>query len=48
MIRKLSLLLTIVAALGLVVAMAGCGKKGQLKPPPEAALHVDVSPSEHV
>jgi len=48
MIRKLSLLLTIVAALGLVVAMAGCGKKGQLKPPPEAALHVDVPPSEHV
>lgn len=39
MIRKLSLLLTIVAALGLVVALAGgCGKKGPLKPPPEAAL----------
>jgi len=36
-IRKLSLLLTIVAALGLVVALTGCGKKGQLHPPPEAA-----------
>ena len=48
MIRKLSLLLTIVAALGLILAMAGCGKKGQLKPPPEAALHVDESPSGQV
>lgn len=35
MIRKLSLLLTILAALGLAVAVAGCGKKGPLKPPPE-------------
>lgn len=35
MIRKLSLLLTILAALGLVVAVAGCGKKGPLEPPPK-------------
>ena len=48
MIRKLSLLLTILAALGIVVVLEGCGKKGNLKPPPEAALHMDVSPSEHV
>ena len=33
MIRKISLLLTILAALGLVVAMASCGKKGALDPP---------------
>ena len=39
MIRKLSLLLTVAAALGLVVAMAGCGKKGGLeRPPAEAAV----------
>ncbi len=38
MIRKLSLLLTILAALGLVVALAGCGKRGALEAPPEAAL----------
>jgi predicted small lipoprotein YifL len=39
MIRKLSLLMTILAALGLVVALAGCGKKGPLEAPPqEAAL----------
>ncbi len=35
MIRKLSLLLTILAALGLVVALVGCGKKGALEPPPQ-------------
>ena len=34
MIRKFSLLLTIIAALGLVVALLGsCGKKGPLQPP---------------
>ncbi len=38
MIRKLSLLMTILAALGLVVALAGCGKKGDLEPPPQAAF----------
>jgi predicted small lipoprotein YifL len=39
MFRKLSLLLTVAAALGLVVAMSGCGKKGGLeKPPAEAAI----------
>lgn len=35
MIRKLSLLLTVLAALGLVLAMANCGKKGPLEPPPK-------------
>ena len=44
MIRKFSLLLTVMAALGLVVALAGCGKKGSLRPPPEAAL----SQSQHI
>ncbi|MDP6473284.1 MAG: lipoprotein [Alphaproteobacteria bacterium] len=39
MIRKLSLLMTILAALGLVVALVGCGKKGALEAPPqESAL----------
>ncbi len=38
MIRKLSLLMTILAALGLVVALAGCGKKGELEAPPQAAI----------
>ena len=39
MIRKLSLLMTILAALGLMVAMAGCGKRGALEAPPqESAL----------
>ena len=39
MIRKLSLLLTILAALGLVVALVGCGKRGALEAPPqESAL----------
>ena len=33
MIRKLSLLLTIAAALGLIVAMSSCGRKGPLDPP---------------
>lgn len=37
MIRKLSLLLTLAAALGLVVVLSNCGKKGDLEPPPESA-----------
>jgi predicted small lipoprotein YifL len=37
MIRKLSVILTILAALGLVIALAGCGKKGALLPPPAEA-----------
>ncbi len=39
MIRKLSLLMTIVAAIGLVVALSSCGRKGPLEPPP-AEAHV--------
>jgi predicted small lipoprotein YifL len=43
MIRKLSLIMTILAALGLVVALAGCGKKGELEaPPPESALETPL------
>ena len=39
MIRKLSLLMTILAALGLVVALVGCGKRGALEAPTqESAL----------
>lgn len=37
MIRKLSLLLTLAAALGLVVVLSNCGKKGALEPPPDSA-----------
>lgn len=37
MIRKLSLLLTIIAALGLVAALSSCGRKGLLEPPPAEA-----------
>jgi len=37
MMRKLSLFLTLAAALGLVVVLSGCGKKGSLEPPPESA-----------
>ena len=33
MMRKLSLLLTIAAALGLIVALSSCGRKGPLEPP---------------
>jgi|GEM_PF-2754196 predicted small lipoprotein YifL len=41
MIRKFSLLLTILAALGLVVALVGCGKRGALEAPPqESALEL--------
>ena len=39
MIRKLSLLMTIIAAIGLVVALSSCGRKGPLEPPP-AEAHV--------
>ena len=43
MIRKLSLLLTIAVAIGLVIALNRCGKKGQLERPPKetSALVVD-------
>jgi|TARA_B100000809_G_scaffold250744_1_gene283532 predicted small lipoprotein YifL len=34
-IRKFSLLLTILAALGLIVALVGCGKRGALEAPPQ-------------
>ena len=37
MIRKLSLLMTIIAAIGLVVALSSCGRKGPLEPPPAEA-----------
>ena len=37
MIRKLSLLMTIIAAIGLVVALSSCGRKGPLEPPPADA-----------
>ena len=37
MIRKLSLLMTIVAAIGLVVALSSCGRMGPLEPPPDEA-----------
>ena len=35
MINKLSLLLTIVVAIGLVIALNNCGKKSALEPPPK-------------
>jgi predicted small lipoprotein YifL len=38
MIPRLSLMLTILVALGLVLALAHCGKKGKLEQPPAAAL----------
>ena len=44
MIRKISLLMTILAALGLVVALAGCGKRGALEAPPQEAA---VQPLHH-
>ena len=37
MIRKLSLLMTIIAAIGLVVVLSSCGRKGPLEPPPAEA-----------
>ena len=33
MIRKLSLLMTIVTAIGLIVALSSCGRKAPLEPP---------------
>jgi len=42
MIRKLSLLMTIVAALGLIVALSSCGRKAPLEPPPEEARAASV------
>jgi predicted small lipoprotein YifL len=44
MIRKLSLVMTILAALGLVVALAGCGKRGALEAPPQESA---VQPPLH-
>ncbi len=43
MIRRLSLLLTIAVAIGLFIALGGCGKKGQLERPPKetSALVLD-------
>lgn len=38
MIRKLSLLMTIVAAIGLIVALSSCGRMGPLEPP-SAEVH---------
>ena len=37
MIRKLSLLMTLIAAIGLAVALSSCGRKGPLEPPPDEA-----------
>jgi predicted small lipoprotein YifL len=39
-IRKLSVLLTIIAALGLAVALSRCGKKGALDVPPKSSALV--------
>ena len=44
MIRKLSLLMTIIAAIGLVVALSSCGRKGPLEPPPAEAQEVPQAP----
>ena len=43
MIRKLSLLMTIVAAIGLIVALSNCGRKGPLEPPP-AEVRAELAP----
>ena len=42
MIRKFSLQLTILAALGLVVALVGCGKRGALEAPAQelSLIHI--------
>ena len=45
MMRKLSLLLTIVAALGLAVALSSCGRKGPLEPPPAEARTQPAPPA---
>ena len=44
MVRKLSLLLTIAAALGLIVALSSCGRKGPLDPPPAEAVSAVAMP----
>lgn len=43
MIRKLSFLLTVVVAIGLVIVLSQCGKKGKLEKPPAetSALLID-------
>lgn len=46
MLRKLSLLLTIAAALGLIVALASCGVRGPLEPPPAEAASTEAPPAE--
>ena len=48
MIRKLSLMLTILAALGLVVALAGCGKKGALEAPPAEAAEAAEAAAQQI
>ena len=45
MIRKLSLLMTIIAAIGLAVALSSCGRKGPLEPPPDEARAVPQAAS---
>ena len=45
MIRKLSLLMTIVAAVGLIVALSSCGRMGPLQPPPDEAQAVPPAPA---
>ena len=46
MLRKLSLLLTIAAALGLIAALASCGVRGPLEPPPAEVAPAEVAPAE--
>lgn len=43
MLRKLSLLLTIAAALGLIAALASCGVRGPLEPPPAEAAPAEAA-----
>jgi len=48
MIRKLSLLMTIIVAIGLVVALSSCGRKGPLEPPPaEAHVVLPAAPATY-
>lgn len=46
MLRKLSLLLTIAAALGLIAALASCGVRGPLEPPPAEVAPAEAPPAE--
>lgn len=46
MLRKLSLLLTIAAALGLIAALASCGVRGPLEPPPAEAASTEAPSAE--